>query len=274
MQQDRCPTGLAIYTRSRAVKIWPLLTGIHRYEKAVSTRGRGHGEYIIAPILAYLIEVPSGRILYDVGCDYSKVADPGLNAKYFDPMRPEFDPPVMHEDQRIPRYLEKLGLTPADIDVVFIGHLHFDHVGGICDLPGCEVHLHADELAAARTELDDGIFADEIADADQWHLQTSEYTVAPGVQAITSPGHTAGHMSLFIELPKGRPVILCGDAADLSENLSDEIAPGYCWEDNDELALASIRKLKALACEEDAQLWPNHDMAFFQSLPSFPAWRD
>ena len=274
MQQDRCPTGPAIHTRSRALKIRPLLTGTHRYEKTVSTRGRGHGEFIVAPILAYLIETPSGRILYDVGCDYSKVADPNLNAKYFDPMRPKFDPPIMHEDQRIPSYLGKLGLTPAGIDVVFVGHLHFDHVGGICDLPGCEVHLHADELAAARTGLDDGIFAGELADADQWRLQTSEYTVAPGVQAIASPGHTAGHMSLFIELPKGRPVILCGDAADLTENLTDEIAPGYCWEDNDELAVASIRRLKALACEEDAQLWPNHDMAFFQSLPSFPAWRD
>lgn len=274
MSQGDFPRGPAIHTGSRALKVWPLLTGTHRYEKTVSTRARGHGEYIEAPILAYLIETPNGRILYDVGCDYRKVADSSLNAKFFDSMRPEFDPPVMHEDQRITSYLEKLGLTPMDIDVVFIGHLHFDHVGGICDVPGCDVHLQVDELVAARTGLDEGIFPDEIADADQWRLQTGEYTVAQGVQAIASPGHTAGHMSLFIELPKGRPVILCGDAADLSENLTDEVAPGYCWEDNDELAVASIRKLKALAREEDAQLWPNHDMSFFQSLPSFPDWRD
>ncbi len=259
---------------SRALKLWPLLTGTHRYEKTVSTRGRGHGQYIQAPILAYLIETPNGRILYDVGCDYSKVADPILNKRYFEPMRPQFDPPSMSENQRIPRYLAQLGLTPADIDVVFIGHLHFDHAGGICDLPGCEVHLHADELAAARTGLDEGVFADELGNADQWRLQTGEYSVAPGVHAIASPGHTAGHMSLFIELPKGRPVILCGDAADLSENLTEVIAPGYCWQDNEALALASIRKLNALASDEDAQLWPNHDMAFYQSLPRFPLWRD
>lgn len=274
MRQDDAVKAPALQTHSHALKVWPLLTGTHRYEKTVSTRGRGRGEFIEAPILAYLIETPNGRILYDVGCDYRKVADPGLNARFFDPMRPEFDPPVMHDDQRIPSYLAKLGLTSADIDVVFIGHLHFDHVGGLGDLPGCEVHLHTDELAAARTGLDDGIFADEIADADRWRLHTGEYVVAPGVQAIASPGHTAGHMSLLVELPKGRPIILCGDAADLTENLTDEIAPGYCWEDNDELALASIRKLKVLARQEDAQLWPNHDMAFFRSLPRFPAWRD
>lgn len=259
---------------SHALKLWPLLTGSIRYEKTLSTRNRGHGEFIDAPILAYLIETPNGRILYDAGCDYRKVAEPTLCVRYFDPMRPQVEPPDMREGQRIPRYLAQLGLAPSDIDLVFIGHLHFDHVGGLGDLPGCEVHIQTDELAAACTGLDGSVFADELANAGQWRIKTGEYRVAPGVYAIASPGHTAGHMSLFIELPKHGPVILCGDAADLSENLSEEIAPGCCWQDNEVLALASIRKLKVLARREDAELWPNHDMDFFRSLPDFPAWRD
>ncbi len=258
----------------RDTKIWPLLTGTHRYEKTISTRNRGHGRFIDAPILAYLIETPNGRILYDVGCDYRKLADPALRAKYFEPMRHSFEPPAMEEDQRIPRYLARLGLGSADIDVVFIGHLHFDHAGGLCDLPGCEVHVQAEEVAAARTGQDGSVFADELASAGQWKIMTDEYTLTPGIQAVASPGHTAGHMSLFIELQKGQPVILCGDAADLVENLEEEIAPGYCWQDNEALALASIRKLKALARTENAQLWPNHDMEFLLGLPTFPAWRD
>lgn len=100
---------------SRALRLWPLLTGTHRYEKIVSTRNRGHGEYIDAPILAYLIETPNGRILYDVGCDYRKIASPALRAKFFDPMRPLFESPQMTETQRIPNYLAQLGLTPRDI---------------------------------------------------------------------------------------------------------------------------------------------------------------
>ncbi len=143
---------------------------------------------------------------------------------------------------------------------------------GICRV--AKYIFRRDELAAARTGLDGGVFPDELREADNWRIHASEYQVAPGVHAIATPGHTAGHMSLFIELQKGQPVILCGDAADLGENLFDEIAPGYCWRDNDTLALASIRKLKMLACEENAQLWPNHDMDFFQKLPSFPDWRD
>jgi N-acyl homoserine lactone hydrolase len=255
-------------------KIWPLLTGTIRYEKCLSTRNKGYGHFIDAPILAYLIETPHGRILYDAGCDYRKLADPLLRALHFEHMRPRVEPPIMTEAQRIPHYLSRLGLATSNIDLVFIGHLHFDHAGGLGDLPGCEVHIQRDELAAARTGLDGSVFTDELAEAHRWLVESGEYLVAPGVHAIASPGHTAGHMSLFVELEKGRPVILCGDAADLVENLSEEIAPGYCWQDNEALALASIRKLKDLARKENAQLWPSHDMEFFRSLPSFPEWRE
>lgn len=259
---------------TRALRIWPLLTATQRYEKVVSTRNRGRGQYVEAPILAYLIETPQGRILYDVGCDYSKIATPLMRARYFDPKRPHMDAPQMSEEQRIPRYLEKLGLCSADIDLVFIGHLHWDHAGGLCDLPGCEVHVQRAELEAARTGRDVAVFDDEIAEASAWSLQEDEYTVSTGVHAVTTPGHTAGHMSLFVELPRGRPVIICGDAADLTENLADEVAPGLCWEDDDALAVASIRKLKALAMSEKADLWPNHDAAAYRTWPAFPAWRD
>ena len=259
---------------ARALRLWPLLTGTHRYEKVVSTRHRGHGEFIDAPILAYLIETANGRILYDVGCDYRKIATPALRTKFFDPMRPMFEPPKMSEEQRIPHYLRRLGLTSKDVDVVFLGHLHFDHAGGLADLPGCEVHVHRDELKAAGTRLDTGIFDDEWTESARWKTQSDEYTVAAGVRAINTPGHTAGHMSLFIELPKGRPVVLCGDAADLEENLTDEVAPGYCWQDNEALAMASIRRLNTISRSENAELWPNHDFDAYRGWAAFPAWRD
>lgn len=255
---------------STTTRLWPLLTGTQRYEKAVSTRGRGHGVYIDAPILAYLIETPNGRVLYDVGCDYTKIATPALRSRLLDPMRPQFEPPAMTADQRIPAYLARLGLSVRDIDVVFLGHLHFDHAGGLCDLPGCEVHVHAAEIAAARTGLDGGVFSDEIAQADTWRVMHDEYTLTSGVHAIATPGHTAGHMSMLVELGKGPPILLCGDAADLEENLSDDIAPGYCWQDDEALALQSIGKLKSLARLTGATLWPNHDFAFYRRQPAFP----
>jgi N-acyl homoserine lactone hydrolase len=99
-----------------------------------------------------------------------------------------------------------------------------------------------------------------------------EYDVAPGVRAIATPGHTAGHMSLWIEREKGAPVLLCGDAADLTENLEHEVAPGLCWRDREDLALGSIRKLKALAKDTGASLWPNHDLAFWGGTIAVREW--
>ncbi len=257
---------------TQVLKLWPLLTGTHRYDKSLSTRGRGAGELIDAPILAYLIETRQGRVLFDVGCDYHKIANPAQRARWYGEGAEGFPPPTMTEEQRLPAHFARLGLTPADIDVVFLSHLHFDHAGGLCEVCGAEVHVHADELAAACEPADSAYFAGDFAGGYRWKVQRAEYELLPGLRAINTPGHTAGHMSLLVELPDSAPVILAGDAADLCENLVDEIAPGLCWQDREDLALESIRKLKAQARETGAELWPNHDIAFWQTLKRFPEY--
>ena len=39
---------------------------------------------------------------------------------------------------------------------------------------------------------------------------------------------------------------------------------------NEAQAIESIRKLKTLARTTDAHIWPNHDMAFYNGLHTFP----
>ena len=246
-------------------KFWPILTAMHYYDKSISTHNRGRGQIIQAPILAYLIETKNGRILYDVGCDYNKIADTKQRTKYYNATL-GFNAPEMDESQRLPNQLARMGLSIKDIDLIFISHLHFDHAGGLCDCGHAAVHIQASELANANPKQDMAYFDDEISMQANWQVKTGEYDLAEGVRAIASPGHTAGHMSLWIEMPTGAPIILAGDAADLTENITDEVAPGYCWQDNTELAIASIRKLKTIAHAEKANLWPNHDIAFWQKL--------
>lgn len=250
----------------------PLLTGIHRYDKTLSTRARGHGTIIEAPILAYLIETSNGRILYDVGCDYEKINRSDKRQQYYENEEFPFGPPEMTAEQKLQNRLYQLGLQPLDIDVVFISHLHFDHGGGLSTMQHADIHVHARELEAAQIPADNAYFSDDFSGDYQWQLQQQEYDVVAGVSAIETPGHTAGHMSMMIELPKGKPIILAGDAADLQENIDQEIAPGLCWHDREDLALQSIRKLKQLATETGARLWPNHDMQFYRQCIPFPGF--
>lgn len=251
-------------------KFWPMLTGLHRYDKTLSTRNRGQGVIIQAPILAYLIETTNGRILYDVGCDYSKINQPDLRAHYYENEAFPFGAPEMTEDQKLENRLAQLNLQAEDVDLVFIGHLHFDHGGGLKDMRHADIHVHQSEMAAALQPADDAYFKDDFNGDYRWRLQAEEYTLVPGVEAIESPGHTAGHMSMLIELPNGPPIILAGDAADLQENIIDEIAPGLCWCNRDDMAIESIRKLKHIARQTGAQLWPNHDIEFYRQCHPFP----
>lgn len=247
-------------------RLTTICTGQHRYDSSLSLRGRAVGTVIEAPILAYLVETRHGRVLYDVGCDQRKIADPALRARHYGAQAFPFGPPEMQDDERLPVLLARAGLQPKDIDAVVLGHLHFDHAGGLNDFVGAEIHCHADELQAAAENGDGAYFADDFAGPHRWRRDHDERDLCAGLRLVNSPGHTAGHRSLWIELPTGAPVLLAGDAADLHENLDAEIAPGILWRDREDLALASIRRLKALAASERAQLWPNHDQGHWQAL--------
>jgi len=247
-------------------RLIPILTGRHRYDAGLSLRGHAPGHVIEAPILAYLIETANGRILYDVGCDYRKLADPVAREAHYGPGGFPFGPPDMVEDETLPRLLAGLGIAPRDVDAVVLGHLHFDHAGGLSDFAGADIHCHTDEWTAAAENGDGAYFASDFAGDHRWRLAREERDLCPGLRLINTPGHTAGHQSLFIELPQGPPVILTGDAADLHQNLEDEIAPGILWRDREDLALSSIRRLKTLAHDQGARLWPNHDLAHWRAL--------
>ena len=77
------------------------------------------------------------------------------------------------------------------------------------------------------------------------------------VTVISTPGHTVGHQSLLVHLPKTGWVILTGDAVHLKENWDARRVPGMNA-DKDK-TVTSMQRLADLTAEQGAQLWINHD---------------
>jgi glyoxylase-like metal-dependent hydrolase (beta-lactamase superfamily II) len=62
-------------------------------------------------------------------------------------------------------------------------------------------------------------------------------------------------------------VIIASDAGDLRENFTDEVPPGILLAGR-EAAMASLRRLKAIAAAESALLIPGHDPRAWAELPA------
>ena len=108
------------------------------------------------------------------------------------------------------------GVTPEGIDIVFLTHLHVDHVGWNTDrngdlvFPTARYVTHGDGVAFART-TDRPHVARTIAAVDFEEIG-GETELAYGVTAFELPGHFPGHMGLRIALG-GSEAVLIADAA-------------------------------------------------------------
>jgi glyoxylase-like metal-dependent hydrolase (beta-lactamase superfamily II) len=79
---------------------------------------------------------------------------------------------------------------------------------------------------------------------------------------VSTPGHTPGHQSLLVHLPRTGWVLLSGDAAHFRDNWDNRRVPSM--NTSAEQTLASLQRLADLLAEKHGQLWINHDLT--QSL--------
>jgi glyoxylase-like metal-dependent hydrolase (beta-lactamase superfamily II) len=110
----------------------------------------GHGGLLApAKMVAHclLIEAGGSLVLVDTGFGTGDVADP---KRLGQPFRLALQPRPSMADTAI-RQVEGLGLDPADVRHIVVTHLDLDHAGGLGDFPSAEVHVHAPELAAAKS---------------------------------------------------------------------------------------------------------------------------
>ena len=86
--------------------------------------------------------------------------------------------------------------------------------------------------------------------------------IAPGVSAIFTPGHTPGHQSFVVDLDEsvgGGGLVFAFDAADLQENIDQEVAVGSFINCEPARTIESIRHLKSVALRRGYDIVPGHD---------------
>jgi glyoxylase-like metal-dependent hydrolase (beta-lactamase superfamily II) len=122
----------------------------------------------------------------------------------------------------IQKALADVGVSPDDIDVVVLTHMHPDHIGGMTtnDAP---TFANARYVTAA-TEYDfwsaqeagnrvgDMVAAKVTPMADKMTFVEDGAEVAPGITAMAAFGHTPGHMVYHLE-SNGQRLILTADLA-------------------------------------------------------------
>src|SRR2546421_1694041 len=90
------------------------------------------------------------------------------------------------------------------------------------------------------------------------------------VTLLSTPGHTPGHQSLLIKLPKTGALVLSGDAVHFQANWDNRAVPSM--NTNQEQTKASMERIAGILTQAKATLWINHDKAQRDSLKMAPAF--
>lgn len=152
--------------------------------------------------------------------------EPGLRERYG----------VIEDRHILLESLAEVGIQPADVDVIVLSHLHFDHAGGVLDtwapgkppslvfpnatyVVGAEAWQRAIQPHARdRASFIPGL-TDLLADTGRLELAAAETstTLGPGFRFHRSSGHTPGLLLTEIAMPAG-PVVFAAD-----------LIPGKAW---------------------------------------------
>ena len=157
--------------------------------------------------------------------------------------------------------LALLGLTLAEIDLFVLSHGDIDHIGALPEFAGREIVLGAAERAMPRPRY----FADHQPIAwpeARYRLIETDTLLMPGLEVLFTPGHSPGHLSIMLELPKTGPVLLTCDAISRPAELYDSSLGAQ--------ALFQAARLMRLAHDRAALVIYGHDPEQWLTLPKAP----
>ena len=139
------------------------------------------------------------------------LVDTGAGSKRTDRYRDQYG----LNGNKLTKGLKRHGLSPRDIDVVLLTHLHFDHAGGCTKLdrsgsavpvfPKAKYMVQAKALeeATGQHERSRGAYNEDdfvpLQDAGMLDLLDGDQEIAPGVRVKVTGGHSAGHQVVLLE---------------------------------------------------------------------------
>ena len=211
----------------------------------------------------YLIKHNSGWMLWDTGVTDAIAAMPNGQAPA--------DPKATHwrRPKTLASQLDAVGVKPSDIKYLAISHTHPDHIGNVGLFPTSMLLVQKAEYEWPAP-LGVGRFKPE---HPVQKLEGDHDVFGDGsVIIISTPGHTPGHQSLLVKLPKTGAIVLSGDAVHFKDNWDNRRVPAINF-DKDKTA-TSLQRIADLLAAEKAQLWINHDKTQRDSLKLAPEFFD
>src|SRR2546422_10203536 len=196
----------------------------------------------------YLIRHDKGLLLWDTGAPDAVAAMP-------DGMVVANGAITYRRARTLASQLTELGVKPADVTYVALSHTHGDHVGNVALFGSSTVLIQTAEYDWAMAGPNKPAFA---ASQKFEQLAGDHDVFGDGsVTILSTPGHTPGHQSLLVRLPKTGYIVLSGDAVHFRDNWDNKRVPSMNV--NREQTLASLQRIQGVLDERRAQLWINQD---------------
>ena len=247
------------------MRVYALSCGSLEFDRSLFFPAAAPGTNIVMPVSSYLVVHPRGNVLFDTGVHCDALTDPvgrlGKRVAGLFAIRSKRGEDVVSQ-------LAGLGLAPDDIQFVVASHFHFDHCGCNSSFPRATFLVQRAEMAMARSEQSRYNPKDWDHPLD-YRLLDGEHDLFgdASVVVLPTPGHTAGHQSLWIRSGSTQ-FVLTSDASYTREHLDQTILPGNVF--NAAEMTHSLGVLRDLRDRRGAVLLYGHDSEQWNALPHAP----